>query len=176
MSLSTRPKNTSIHRGQPVNILPGKFLWVLLASLSVFLMASVLAAPIIGFFLNHEQKQCHIGIGGDENSDFIPRYPWQKAEPNSNGMIQTQFGSCNFHEIYRTISPEDCCRQLGYTYVAGDIPGDWIDLRPNQPTPEPQSRTDTFSNFVILLIVALAIFLVIKLIKNISNKHKTTGE
>ena len=96
-------------------------LWILLVSLSALAFALAPAKEI--FVLNHEQKQCAWFWPGDEYVYYAPPEPWQAATPNSDGLIQTQFGSCSFEAVDNNeISAEACCQQLGYTFI-GNIKG-----------------------------------------------------
>jgi hypothetical protein len=124
MSPEIKLGNKPIGSGRPANIFQRKFLWVLLASLSVFLMAFLLAPALPFFVLNHEQKQCAFVYGGDEYVYYGPPEPWQQAESDKNGMIHTQYGSCNLNEVNfaNQQNAEACCQKLGYTFI-GTIEG-----------------------------------------------------
>jgi hypothetical protein len=176
MSLEIKLGNKPIRSGRPANIFQRKFLWVFLASLPV--MAFILAPGIIMFVINHEQKQCAMMWVGDEYAQYgLPKL-WQKAEPDSKGMLQGQFGSCNYNEVKNgTISNEDCCKKLGYTFI-GEIKG-------------VETNRDyglTIGLYLLILPVLIfknwfpiAIFLVViyflrKWFKNKANKQEITGE
>jgi hypothetical protein len=117
MSLEIKLGNKPIRSGRPAKILQRKILWILLASLSA--MAFLLAPAPYMFVLNHEQKQCAQFWPGDEYVYYRLPEPWQEAGPDSNGLIQTPFGSCNLHKVDDgTISYETCCQKLGYTYIS----------------------------------------------------------
>jgi hypothetical protein len=179
MSRETRLGNKPFHRGQPAKILQRKFMWVLLASLSA--MAFLFAPAMIIFVLNHEQKQCATFWPGDEYVYYRPPEPWQEANPDSNGMLQSQFGSCNYNEVKKgTISNEDCCQKLGYTFI-GQIEG----------VVEKRDYGLTIGLLIwllfilinrywvpiaIFLVIILAVYLLRKRFKKNANEQKTTGE
>jgi hypothetical protein len=177
MTRETRLGNKFIQSRQPAKTLPKIFLWVLLATLSA--MAFVLAPAPYVFVLNHEQKQCAWFWPGDEYVYYEPPEPWQEAKPDSNGLIQTQFGSCNLSEvnIYNSQNVEACCQKLGYTYI-GELKG----------VVEKRDYGLTIGLYLFVLPVLIfknwfpiAIFLVViyflrKWFKKNANKQKTTGE
>lgn len=176
MTCETRLGNKSIQSRRPARFLQKVFLWVLLASLSV--MAFVLAPAKNIFVLNHVQKQCAWFWPGDEYVYYAPPEPWQEAKPDSNGLIQTRFGSCSFEEVNNyKISAEACCQKLGYTFI-GEIKG-IVEKRDYGLT------IGLIIQVLIILIyrywVLIAIFLVVayslrKWFKKNANKPETSGE
>jgi hypothetical protein len=167
MTREIRTGNKFIQRGQPAGTLPRKFLWILLVSLSA--MAFALSAALPFFVLNHEKKQCGFVYGGDEYVYNEPPEPWQKANPDKNGMIYTQFGSCNLNEVNfaNQQGAETCCQQLGYTFI-GEIKGDVVK----------RDYGLIFGQILSIFGVPIAIilFVVVLVIYSVSNKHKNTGE
>ena len=178
MSREIKLTNKPVRSGQPAKILQRKFLWVFLVWLSVFLMAFLWIPNMEDVIvLNHEQKQCATMFPGDSYISYEPPGPWQKAEPDSNGMIHTQFGSCNLNEvnIYSTKNVEDCCKKLGYTFI-GKIEG----------TKKDNSWLSIFDVLFAIIFLAcyptvpaaiftLALYLLWKWLKSNSNKQKNIG-
>ena len=180
MAQEIKIENKPIQLSQSGKTLRGKFLWVLLALLSTFLMASALAAPALDWFvLNHEQKQCATISGGDERAQYLPAEPWQQAKPDKNGLIHTAYGSCNFNEVdvFNSVDVENCCKKLGYTYI-GQIKG--------TETNRDYGATIglyllilpvlIFNNWFPIAIFLVVIYFLIKWFKKNTNKKEATGE
>ena len=71
-----------------------------------------------GIALNHGTKECGDYRGGDEFGTYILPAEWEIYYPRNDGLIQTEIGSCQWSGNRAT---ENCCQQLGYTYVPGNI-------------------------------------------------------
>jgi hypothetical protein len=177
MSRQTRLGSKLTQRGRPARTLPGKFLWILLVSLSA--MAFVLSPAKDIFVLNHEQKQCARFWPGDEYVYYAPPEPWQKAESDENGMIHTQFGSCNLKEvdIYNPQNVEACCQKLGYTYI-GELKGvvEKRDYGLSIGLYLFVLPVLIFKNWFPIVIFLVVIYFLRKWFKKNANEQKTTGE
>lgn len=79
-------------------------------SVLIFLFAPALR----GIALNLETRECAGYWGGDE---FV-RYPlplgWKAFYMSEDGLVHTDVGVCR-------LPAQDCCQQLGYTFVAENI-------------------------------------------------------
>jgi hypothetical protein len=69
-----------------------------------------------GIALNSQTKECGEFWGGDEYAAYILSNQWKIYYPESNGLVQTEVGNCTLSE-----GIEYCCRQLGYTYISGNV-------------------------------------------------------
>lgn len=104
-----------------------KKLIFLLISLLIFVLLSdiVFSKPMPwGIALNHEVKECAGYWGGDEFTSYALPSGWKnyypdysKYEETGRLIIETEIGNCDFS----TGNEEDCCNQLGYTFVAQNI-------------------------------------------------------
>ena len=103
----------------------------LLISLLTFLFLSnvvfAIAMPV-GIALNHETKECAGYWGGDEFSTYTLPNGWKDYYPNYSEhketgklVIKTEIGNCNISAEIEKRNNEDCCNQLGYTFVAQNI-------------------------------------------------------
>ncbi len=70
--------------------------------------------------LNHETKECAMYWAGDEFTYYeLPR-GWKSYYINyTSGFVETEIGNCSINP--RTNGFEECCNQLGYTFVSGNI-------------------------------------------------------
>jgi hypothetical protein len=179
MAHETKLGNKTVRSGQPSKTLSRKFLWVLLALLSIFLMAFVLAPALPFFVLNHEQKQCAFVYGGDEYVYYGPPEPWQEAQPDEKGMIHTQFGSCNLNEVNfaNQQNADACCKQLGYTFI-GEIKGNVVkrDYGLTIGLTVQVLIILIYRYWVLIAIFLVVVYFLIKRFKNNANKQETIGE
>jgi hypothetical protein len=75
-----------------------------------------LAPMPYGIALNHQTKECGSYWGGDEFAIYHLPPEWKVYYPGDGGLIQMEVGSCSLRD-----GVQSCCKQLGYTYVPGNI-------------------------------------------------------
>jgi hypothetical protein len=80
-----------------------------------YLIMFIAPAPW-GIVLNSQTKECGEYWGGDEYFSYALSDRWKEYYPDNEGLVHTEVGSCNYYE-----GAENCCRQLGYTYIPGNI-------------------------------------------------------
>jgi hypothetical protein len=90
--------------------------------LALFVFAGLVAAAPApwGIALNHETKECGGYWGGDEYVSYRLPDGWREYRPTygQNGSkVETEVGTCDF----QMRKEEDCCRQLGYRFVAANV-------------------------------------------------------
>jgi len=93
---------------------------VFLISILVLVYSVVYAAPAMwGLALNHETKECGGFWAGDEYVRFYLPEGWEVYYPDiDKGIIETEIGTCNYTTPN---SMEECCNQLGYTFVGENV-------------------------------------------------------
>ena len=84
-------------------------------------LCSLLAPAPWGIALNHQTQECAGFWGGDEYGSFDLPVDWEAYYPDSDGMIQTEIGSCTLSSTRPYEGAEACCEELGYTYVSPNI-------------------------------------------------------
>jgi len=76
--------------------------------------------------LNHETKECAMYWAGDEFVNYNLPSDWKSYYIDyTNGTVKTEIGNCNVTPRYDTPGFEECCNQLGYTYIPGNIGKDY---------------------------------------------------
>ena len=81
-----------------------------------------LLAPLPpGIALNLETKECAGYWAGDEFVDYVLPEGWVAYELGSGGRIETEIGTCTYAPTDGHGAAENCCRELGYTYVGDGI-------------------------------------------------------
>ncbi len=79
-----------------------------------FVLASLFAPAMWGVALNQETRECAGYWGGDEFTHYPLPPGWEAYYPDEDGVIYTDAGVCQ-------LPAQDCCQQLGYTFVAENI-------------------------------------------------------
>ena len=99
--------------------------WVFLAITSLLLVSSTRLAPAPDYLaINYETKECGRYWGGDEYTSYDLPSGWVKFDyRHSNGywLIETRDGTCKIPKKERENLFKDCCLQLGYPYVSGNV-------------------------------------------------------
>jgi hypothetical protein len=87
-----------------------------------FILLPILIAPAPwGIALNHSTKECAGYWAGDEYISYHLPPDWEMYYPDSNNMITTEVGSCQWSDLDYETRTEKCCQQLGYSFVSGNI-------------------------------------------------------
>ena len=72
--------------------------------------------------LNHETKECGMYWAGDEFTRYELPSGWKSYEINyTSGLVKTEVGNCIINLRSETSIFKECCEQLGYTYIPGNI-------------------------------------------------------
>lgn len=74
-----------------------------------------------GIALNDATRECAGFWGGDERIFYELPEGWEAYYPNASGVIETGSGTCQWNTGAADNREEQCCRELGYTYVAENI-------------------------------------------------------
>jgi len=83
---------------------------------------SLLLAPAPwGIALNHGTKECAGYWAGDEYRSYKLPEGWQAYYPDGGARISTEIGSCSWSDVDWDRRVENCCQELGYTFVSTNI-------------------------------------------------------
>jgi len=108
--------------------------------------------------LNHESKECGGFWPGDEFVAYDLPPGWKEYWPKDRGgksVVETEAGNC----VFRYGQEEDCCRQIGYEYVAKNVgAGDRTVLR-ERPGSVPGYMWWVGLLIILAIIVAAAILI-----------------
>jgi hypothetical protein len=80
----------------------------------VFAIVSLFAPAMWGIALNQETQECAGYWSGDEFTHYPLPSGWKAYYPDEEGLIHTDVGVCR-------LPAQECCQQLGYTFVAENI-------------------------------------------------------
>jgi hypothetical protein len=94
----------------------------LMKRILVLVLFSFLLAPAPwGIALNHQTKECAGYWAGDEYVSYKLPEGWQAYYPGDGAQITTEVGACKWSDVDWDRRAEDCCRELGYTFVSANI-------------------------------------------------------
>ena len=130
---------------------------------------TILLAPApYGIAINYETKECAGYWGGDEFVYYTLPAGWVEYYPDDNGLIQTEIGACEYGWNYND-TVEDCCNELGYTYVSENIGKDSGQRIVNsEDAPYPTDQADYLS----ITIISAGIVVIIVLIYGVYRELK----
>jgi hypothetical protein len=80
----------------------------------VLALVSLFAPAMWGIALNQETQECAGYWSGDEFTHYPLPSGWKAYYPDEDGLIHTDIGVCR-------LPAQDCCQQLGDTFVAENI-------------------------------------------------------
>jgi hypothetical protein len=90
--------------------------------LMVFVLLGLLLAPLPrALALSHQTKQCAGFWGGDEWAHYDLPSGWNAYYLDSHNVVQTEVGSCQLTFSDLKLSIKNCCKELGYSFVADNI-------------------------------------------------------
>ena len=90
--------------------------------LAISVIICLLFAPAPwGIALNYTTKQCAGYWAGDEYYRTALPAGWKAYSPDSQNIIQTEIGRCQWDASDWDKRAEKCCQQLGYTFVSSHI-------------------------------------------------------
>ena len=89
--------------------------------LLLFFISFLLAPAPWGIALNHQTKECAGYWAGDEYVSYRLPEGWQAYYPDNANLISTETGSCQWDYADREKQEENCCRELGYTFISTNI-------------------------------------------------------
>ncbi|RPI29902.1 MAG: hypothetical protein EHM70_15250 [Chloroflexota bacterium] len=110
------------------------------------LLVYVAPAPW-GIALNYDTLECGGYWAGDEYYGYPLPDGWHDFYPDSNNLITTPVGTCTFEAGDMDSQSQNCCSQLGYTFV-----GEYIGEGQRYPS---------FLTYLVLAAVAIPTLIVV---------------
>jgi hypothetical protein len=101
-----------------------KYYWIvgILFAISIFVNIGYSVPAPQRLALNHETNECAMYWAGDEFTYYELPSGWKSYYIDyDSGFVETEIGSCNITPRTENPGYEECCNQLGYTYIPGNI-------------------------------------------------------
>lgn len=89
-------------------------------ALALVIFSILLAPAPWGIALNFQTKECAGYWGGDEYLAYRLPEGWQAYYPDGD-VITTEIGTCTWSGVGFESRAENCCRELGYSFVSTNI-------------------------------------------------------